>query len=76
MHFLSQLKLQQAHRSDNELPKSILEYPTAPAHKNDGAITYHFGKAILKDVAVAKAVDVCPDGKDGLPPEVSFSIYG
>ncbi|GAB2971716.1 hypothetical protein GCM10027049_01630 [Mucilaginibacter puniceus] len=27
-------------------------------------ITYHFGKDKLKEVAVAKAIEVCPDGKE------------
>jgi hypothetical protein len=37
-----------------------------------GAMTYHLGKAKLKEVAVAKASEVCPEGKEGLPAPVSF----
>ena len=33
----------------------------------DGAITYHLGYFTLSEVARAKAVAVCPEGKDGLP---------
>ena len=39
-------------------------------------MTYHLGKAKLKEVAVANASDVCPDGKDGLPALVSCWISG
>ena len=41
-----------------------LAYPTVPAHKKDGAITYHLGYARLNDVAVAKAKEVCPEGNE------------
>lgn len=51
------------------------EYPTEHAQINEGAITYHFGNAILTDVAVAKASEVCPEGNDGLPACVDFSKY-
>ncbi len=48
------------------------EYPTAPAHTKDGAMTYHFGKANDREVATEKASLVCPEGNDGLPPSVIF----
>ena len=44
------------------------------AHINEGNILYHRGNAMLKAVAITKASVVCPDGKEGLPPEVTFSI--
>ncbi len=46
----------------------------AKAHKKENTITYHFGKAILKEVAITNAVEVCPDGKDALLTFVTFSI--
>jgi hypothetical protein len=39
-------------------------------------MTYHFGKAKLKDVAVENASEVWPEGNDGLPAPVSFWISG
>jgi hypothetical protein len=39
-------------------------------------ITYHFGKAILNEVANEKASEECPEGNDGLPPLASFSMNG
>lgn len=35
---------------------------------------YHRGNAMLNAVAITKASVVCPDGKEGLPPEVTFSM--
>ena len=40
--------------------------PTEQAHKAEGAITYHLGYFIHSEVARAKAVDVWPEGNDGL----------
>jgi hypothetical protein len=40
------------------------EYPAAHAYTYDGAITYHFGKAKLIEVAKANALEVCPEGKE------------
>src|ERR1700744_847507 len=55
-----------AKTSDGEcLPKYILEKPTDPAHKNAGPVTYHFLYSNARDVAVANANNVWPDGNDG-----------
>ena len=37
---------------------------------------YHFGYERLTEVAVAKAVEVCPEGNEGLPPFAFLVISG
>ena len=52
------------------------EYPTKPAKVYAGAITYHFGNAIVRDVASENASDVCPEGKDRLEAGVNTEKVG
>lgn len=40
------------------------EKATEPAHKAEGAITYHLGYLIHSEVASAKAEAVWPEGKE------------
>ena len=40
--------------------------PTEQAHKAEGAITYHLGYFMHREVASAKADAVCPEGNEGL----------
>jgi hypothetical protein len=52
------------------------EYPAAHAYIYAGAMTYHFGKARLMEVANVKALEVCPEGKEYDPVSACLSKYG